>query len=81
MNEGVSRRGLLALAGGALANTNPLTVIRAAAQVVGAELTDEQVSEILQRRAREPGDNQTVLVPEARRRETRAQLAARQCFF
>jgi hypothetical protein len=54
MHEGVSRRGLLALAGGALANTNPLTVIRAAAQVVGAELTDEQVSEILFQEA-EPG--------------------------
>ena len=54
MIDGVSRRGLLALAGGALAHTNPLTVIRAAAQVVSSELTDEQVREILFQEA-EPG--------------------------
>ena len=38
MIDGVSRRGLLALAGGALVSTNPLTAIGAAAQAVGTEL-------------------------------------------
>jgi hypothetical protein len=55
MIDGVSRRGLLALAGSALVGTNPQTAIRAAAQVAGGdELTDEQVREILFQEA-EPG--------------------------
>src|SRR5262249_21259411 len=58
MIDEVSRRGLLALAGSALVSTNPLTVIRAAAQVVGNELTDEEVSEILFQEA-EPGGGPT----------------------
>jgi hypothetical protein len=42
MIDGVSRRGLLALAGSALVGANPLTVIGAAAQAVGDQLTDER---------------------------------------
>ena len=47
MIDELSRRRLLAMAGSALASANPLITLRAEAQGMGKELTDEEVTEIL----------------------------------